>query len=70
MAYLNSFQRRTLHMDQKPLAGGELPPCWPVGYFHTYRTKHPLRLLYLDGQAAAKSSFGTQDTQDKVCSPV
>jgi len=53
-------------MDQKPLADDEPPPCWPVGYFHTYRTKRPLQLLYLDGQAAAKSSFGTQDTQDKV----
>ena len=66
MAHLNSFQRRALHMEQKPLADSELPPCWPVGYFHTYRTKRPLQLLYLDGQAAAKSSFGTQDTQDKV----
>jgi len=66
MAHLNSFQRRALHMDQKPLPDGELPPCWPVGYFHTYRTKRSLQLLYLDGQAAAKSSFGTQDTQDKV----
>lgn len=36
------------------------------GYLHTYRTKHALRLLYLDGQSAAKSSKGTLDIQDLV----
>nr|POF16321.1 uncharacterized protein CFP56_23839 [Quercus suber] len=36
------------------------------GYLHTYRTKHPLRLLYLDGQSAAKSKKGTLDLQDLV----
>jgi hypothetical protein len=36
------------------------------GYLHTYRTKHPLRLLYLDGQSAAKSDKGTLDIQDLV----
>lgn len=36
------------------------------GYLHTYRTKHSLRLLYLDGQSAAKSSIGTLDLQDMV----
>ena len=39
------------------------------GYFHTYRTKHELRLLYVDGQSAAKSSKGTLDTQDYVLLP-
>ncbi|KEQ71556.1 hypothetical protein M436DRAFT_31748, partial [Aureobasidium namibiae CBS 147.97] len=34
------------------------------GYLHTYRTKHSLRLLYVDGQSAAKSKKGTLDTQD------
>lgn len=34
------------------------------GYLHTYRTKHDLRLLYVDGQSAAKSQKGTLDTQD------
>ena len=37
-----------------------------AGYLHTYVTKHVLRLLYLDGQAAAKSAIGTMDTQDYV----
>lgn len=36
------------------------------GYFHTYRTKHDLRLLYVDGQSAAKSSKGTLDVQDYI----
>lgn len=36
------------------------------GYLHTYRTKHKLRLLYLDGQSAAKSQKGTLDMQDIV----
>ncbi|KAK8217623.1 hypothetical protein M8818_001382 [Zalaria obscura] len=38
------------------------------GYLHTYRTKHALRLIYLDGQSAAKSTKGTLDTQDYVLS--
>ena len=38
----------------------------PKGYLHTYRTKHALRLLYLDGQSAAKSQKGTLDLQDMV----
>lgn len=36
------------------------------GYLHTYRTKHELRLLYVDGQSAAKSSKGTLDVQDYI----
>ncbi|KAG9768598.1 hypothetical protein KCU88_g7154, partial [Aureobasidium melanogenum] len=36
------------------------------GYLHTYRTKHELRLVYFDGQSAAKSIKGTLDTQDIV----
>jgi hypothetical protein len=36
------------------------------GYLHTYRIKKSLRLLYLDGQSAAKSIKGTMDTQDIV----
>ncbi|KXL45199.1 hypothetical protein M433DRAFT_56902 [Acidomyces richmondensis BFW] len=34
------------------------------GYLHTYRTKHDLRLLYVDGQSAAKTNKGTLDVQD------
>ncbi|KAF2151522.1 hypothetical protein K461DRAFT_269744 [Myriangium duriaei CBS 260.36] len=35
-------------------------------YFHTYRTKRILRLIYIDGQSAAKSKKGVFDTQDFV----
>ena len=38
----------------------------PTGYLHTYRTKHALRLVYLDGQSAAKSTKGTLDVQDMI----
>ena len=34
------------------------------GYLHTYRTTRPLNLLYIDGMAAAKTWYGTVDTQD------
>ncbi|PYI05577.1 hypothetical protein BO78DRAFT_461904 [Aspergillus sclerotiicarbonarius CBS 121057] len=37
-----------------------------TGYFYTYRTKHELRLVYFDGQSAAKSLRGTLDMQDIV----
>ncbi|KZT25329.1 hypothetical protein NEOLEDRAFT_1037601, partial [Neolentinus lepideus HHB14362 ss-1] len=37
-----------------------------AGYLHTYRTVRPLRLIYVDGEAAAKSDKGTLDTQDYI----
>jgi hypothetical protein len=39
-------------------------PC--AGYLHTYRTTKALRLLYVDGQSAAKSDKGTLDVQDLI----
>jgi hypothetical protein len=39
-------------------------PC--AGYLHTYRTRRRLRLLYVDGQSAAKSDKGTLDVQDLI----
>ncbi|KAJ6442169.1 AP-1-like protein [Purpureocillium lavendulum] len=36
------------------------------GYFHTYRANRDLKLLYIDGMAAAKSRFGPLDSQDLV----
>ena len=39
-------------------------PC--AGYLHTYRTLRELRLLYVDGQSAAKSDKGTLDVQDLI----
>lgn len=53
---------------QKPISAPKHPASddKPPGYLHTYRTKHPLRLLYVDGQSAAKSTKGTLDMQDLV----
>ncbi|KAF9701918.1 hypothetical protein EKO04_000812 [Ascochyta lentis] len=42
------------------------PDKEPVGYLHTYVPKHPLRLLYVDGLSAGKTSNGTLDTQDRL----
>lgn len=39
-------------------------PC--AGYLHTYRTLRELRLVYVDGQSAAKSDKGTLDVQDLI----
>jgi hypothetical protein len=39
------------------------------GYLHIHTTTSPLRVLYLDGQSAAKSGKGTLDTQDYILSP-
>ncbi|KAL5606934.1 uncharacterized protein BROUX77_004127 [Berkeleyomyces rouxiae] len=36
------------------------------GYLHTYRTTRPLKLLYIDGMAAAKAPFGPLDQQDLI----
>lgn len=40
-------------------------PVWRVpGALHVYSAKHDLRLLYIDGSAAAKSRRGTLDSTD------
>lgn len=36
------------------------------GYLHTYRTKHTLSLLYIDGMSAGKTQKGTLDSTDAV----
>ncbi|KAF2459620.1 hypothetical protein BDY21DRAFT_338747 [Lineolata rhizophorae] len=36
------------------------------GFLHVYRTRHPLRLLYLDGLSAGKTTNGTLDSQDLI----
>ena len=36
------------------------------GYLQTYRAARPLKLLYLDGMAAAKCNLGTLDSQDNI----
>ncbi|RFU30213.1 hypothetical protein B7463_g6130, partial [Scytalidium lignicola] len=42
------------------------PPEIKPGYIHVYQANRPLKLLYIDGMAAAKSLLGTLDTQDKL----
>ncbi|POS82705.1 hypothetical protein EPUL_006640, partial [Erysiphe pulchra] len=38
-----------------------------TGYLSTYRTTRPLKnIIYIDGMSAAKTTFGTLDTQDRV----
>ena len=39
------------------------------GYLHTYRTKQPLSLLYIDGMSAGKTTNGTLDSTDYVLQP-
>lgn len=49
-------------------------PQWPDlnktwrGYLHMYRANRPLHLLYIDGQSAAKCTFGPMDSQDLILS--
>lgn len=40
------------------------PPSTGKGYLHTYIPTRPLRLLYVDGLSAGKTSNGTLDSQD------
>ena len=42
------------------------PFCLRPGYLHTYATKMPLHLLYVDGQSAAKTTKGTLDAEDYI----
>ncbi|KAH7103495.1 hypothetical protein BKA62DRAFT_697099, partial [Auriculariales sp. MPI-PUGE-AT-0066] len=50
---------------QRPPFPGR-PTAGRRGYFHTYKAERDLRILYVDGQAAAKGPMGTLDTQDLV----
>ncbi|RAL05330.1 uncharacterized protein BO80DRAFT_345635 [Aspergillus ibericus CBS 121593] len=59
-------QRQSEASNQSPLGVDEHPAEEQTGYFHTYRTKRELRLIYFDGQSAAKSLKGTLDMQDIV----
>ncbi|KAL9080067.1 MAG: hypothetical protein Q9157_001090 [Trypethelium eluteriae] len=39
------------------------------GFLFTYRTKHPLSLLYIDGMSAGKTFNGTLDSTDYILQP-
>ncbi|KAH3910668.1 hypothetical protein HBI56_189770 [Parastagonospora nodorum] len=60
------FDMRTSHERQQVLTSGDSKPNPNAGYLHTYTPKHDLRLLYVDGLSAAKTSNGTLDTQDML----
>lgn len=68
--FVEDDDQKTLGADDETPDGeygrGGRPDFWSParGYFHTYRANRPLNLLYLDGMAAGKSSFGCLDTQD------
>ncbi|EJD40749.1 hypothetical protein AURDEDRAFT_127481 [Auricularia subglabra TFB-10046 SS5] len=52
---------------QQPLGPAPSEPDSSLGgYLHTYRTKHSLSLLYIDGMSAAKCEKGTLDATDIV----
>jgi hypothetical protein len=59
----NQLEGIEIRDKQEPLIS-DSPEDQSSGYLHTYHTKHNLRLLYVDGQSAAKSKKGTIDTQD------
>ncbi|ETN42514.1 uncharacterized protein HMPREF1541_01671 [Cyphellophora europaea CBS 101466] len=59
--------------DQRLLLGQPQPRPPPQndyklypGYLHTYTATRDLRLLYIDGQSAAKSPIGTLSSQDLI----
>jgi hypothetical protein len=56
--------------EKKPPQHGRPNDDWEMipGWLHTYRMKH-LRVVYVDGEAAAKSQKGTLDSQDYVLAP-
>ncbi|KAL1602781.1 hypothetical protein SLS60_006202 [Paraconiothyrium brasiliense] len=53
-------RERPLSNDEPP----QKPPRSGKGYLHTYIPTRPLRLLYVDGLSAGKTSNGTLDSQD------
>ncbi|KAJ4348379.1 uncharacterized protein N0V89_009753 [Didymosphaeria variabile] len=54
-------ERQRLLTDDEP---PQNPPSRGKGYLHTYIPTRPLRLLYVDGLSAGKTSNGTLDSQD------
>jgi hypothetical protein len=52
-----------LEWTLKPEKGGDGPE-WKPGYLHIYQDSRDLKLVYIDGMAAANTEFGTLDSQD------
>lgn len=51
---------------QEPLKSAFEDRPSDAGYLHTYATRKDLRLLYIDGMSAGKTSKGTLDSQDRI----
>jgi hypothetical protein len=51
---------------QNPIITDQVSEPAKTGFLHTYVPKHNLRLLYIDGMSAGKTSNGTLDTQDML----
>ncbi|MCJ1388304.1 hypothetical protein MMC18_001150 [Xylographa bjoerkii] len=65
--------QRPFHYSGRPSTTERRPPPrepheLEPGWLHTYVMKRDLRLVYIDGQSAAKSRKGTLDSQDFVLS--
>ncbi|KAJ5463406.1 hypothetical protein N7475_008350 [Penicillium sp. IBT 31633x] len=61
--------RKRKHHDMDTGYAGQSPKAFDesqTGYLHTYAAAKDLRLLYIDGMSAAKTSKGTLDSQDTV----
>lgn len=53
------------NIDPHPVSPRPSPHLEP-GWLHTYATRKDLKLIYVDGQSAAKTSKGTLDSQDYI----
>lgn len=54
---------RNMSLEQRLSLGGPEFEVEP-GYLHIYQTNRPMKVLYLDGMAAANSDRGTLDSED------
>ena len=66
----NSPQHLSHDSGRQPILKIQPPLEEPIdrrsGWLHTYVMKHDLRVVYLDGQSAAKTRIGTLDLQDFI----
>lgn len=61
---LISFRNKQRILHAQPLPRNSEPLWILPGYLHSYSARKDLRLLYLDGSAAAKTNKGTLDVSD------
>lgn len=63
---LQATDRQSVMQMLMEMEGDERPriPHIEPGWLHTFRTKHQLRLVYIDGMSAGKTRNGTLDFED------